>query len=189
LEQDEALYLRVLSGDRQALALLAERYYAPLLAFLTRVTGQVQTAEDLVQECFIRMLKYRGPAPSTFRPWAFRIAHNLARDGFRSAANRREIASNVDEAVEEVAPREAQAAEQLAIQADDRAQVAALLQRLPVNQREVLVLRFYHDLPLVEIAEITGVPLGTVKSRLFHSLRRSRQLLELDEVKQNEPKC
>ena len=70
-----------------------------------------------------------------------------------------------------------------------RSQVAALLLRLPTHQREVLVLRFYHDLLLEEIAVITGAPVGTVKSRLFHGLRRARQLLELDEVEQNERKC
>lgn len=185
MEWDEALYHHVLSGDRQALADLAERYYAPLLAFLTRLTGQPQIAEDLVQESFIRMLQYRGPAPSTFRPWAYRIAHNLANDHFRSSKVRREIASDL---IEDDPPEEPYDAERMAIQADNRAQVAALLQRLPAHQREVLVLRFYHDLSLEEIAEITGAPLGTVKSRLFHGLRRARQGLELDEVKQNERK-
>jgi len=188
LERDEALYHRVLSGDRQALADLVERYYAPLLAFLTRLTGQPQIAEDLVQESFIRMLKYHGSAPLSFRPWAYRIAHNLARDHFRSSKVRREIASDLDEALEDDPVGETQDAERIAIQADNRAQVAALLQRLPAHQREVLVLRFYHDLPLEEIAEITGAPLGTVKSRLFHGLLRARQVLELDEVKQNERK-
>ena len=186
LERDEALYQRMLSGDRQALAALAERYYAPLLAFLIRITGQAQTAEDLVQESFIRMLKYHGPAPLAFRPWAYRIAHNLARDYFRSAGIRREVATEINEKLEEDLLEEPQDAERLAIQAEYRSQVAALLQRLPTHQREVLVLRFYHDLPLEEIADITSAPIGTVKSRLFHGLRRARQLLELDEVKQNE---
>lgn len=189
MERDETLYQRMLSGDRQALATLAERYYAPLMAFLIRVIGQAQTAEDLVQESFVRMLKYHGPAPLTFRPWAYRIAHNLARDHFRSAAARREVATDLDEELEEVLLEEPQDGERMAIQAEYRSQVAALLLRLPTHQREVLVLRFYHDLPLEEIAVITGAPVGTVKSRLFHGLRRARQLLELDEVEQNERKC
>jgi len=188
LERDEALYQRVLSGDSQALASLAERYYTPLLAFLTRMTGQRQTAEDLVQETFIRMIKYHGPAPLNFRPWIYRIANNLARDHFRSSIVRREVAPDLDEATEEGLLDETQDAERMAIQAEYHSQVAALLQRLPSTQREVLVLRFYHDLSLEEIGEITDAPIGTVKSRLFHGLRHARQLLELDEVKQNERK-
>lgn len=183
MERDEQLYARALEGNRAALAELVERYHGPLLKFLFRMTGQAQSAEDLAQETFIRLLTYRGIAPGRFRPWAFRIAHNLACDHLRSAAVRR-VQLVADEDGEGMAAR--QDVETLALQAFDRRQVAALLQRLPSDQREVLVLRFYHELPLEEIAEITSAPLGTVKSRLFHGLRRARQILEAEEVNQDE---
>jgi RNA polymerase sigma-70 factor (ECF subfamily) len=65
-------------------------------------------------------------------------------------------------------------------------QVIALLQCLPARQREVIVLRFYQEFSLEEISTITGAPLGTVKSRLFHGLRRARMILEQEEVNQDE---
>jgi RNA polymerase sigma-70 factor (ECF subfamily) len=188
LESDEALYQRVVAGDQQALAALVEHYYKPLLAFLIRLTGNVQTAEDLVQESFIRMLKYRGAAPSSFRPWAYRIVHNLALDYFRSVSSHLEVASDLDQESERSLLAEPQDTERLVIQADHRAQVVWLLQQLPALQREVLVLRFYHDLSLEEIAQITDVPIGTVKSRLFRGLLQARLLLEQEEVKENEQK-
>jgi RNA polymerase sigma-70 factor, ECF subfamily len=187
LERDEILYSRLRSGDRQALATLAERYHGPLYKFLMRITGQAQLAEDLVQEAFIRMLSFRGAPPERFRPWAYQIAHNLVRDHFRSAVVRKEIKSWLTEDSEvESTATDQQDMEFMMMQNSTRHQVTALLQRLSRNQREVLVLRFYHELSLGEIAEITGAPLGTVKSRLYHGLRRARYILEGEEVNRDE---
>ena len=183
LDHDEEDYARVQAGDRTALARLVERYHAPLIKFLIRMTGQTQTAEDLVQEAFIRILTYRGAAPARFRPWIYQIARNLARDTFRSAASRREVDTRSETDLDEDEISDPQDAESLALQASDNLQVNVLLQRLPASQREVLVLRFYHELPMKEISAITGAPLGTVKSRLFHGLRRARRILEAEEVR------
>lgn len=186
LESDEQLYIRVRGGDRIALAGLVERYHGPLLKFLTRMIGQTQYAEDLVQDVFIRLLTYRGDPPEHFRPWIYQIARNLARDYFRSAAFRRETFYLPDEDQGDdwmAAPVET---ESLALQSSDRQQVNALLQNLPARQREVIVLRFYQEFSLEEISTITGAPLGTVKSRLFHGLRRARMILEQEEVNQDE---
>ena len=186
LESDEQLYIRVRTGDRTALAGLVERYHGPLLKFLARITGQTQSAEDLVQDTFIRTLTYRGVPPERFRPWIYQIARNLARDFFRSAAFRRETDYLLDEDQGDdwmAAPVET---ESLALQSSDCVQVNALLQGLPARQREVIVLRFYQEFSLEEISTITGAPLGTVKSRLFHGLRRARMILEQEKVNQDE---
>lgn len=186
LESDEQMYARVRAGDRTALAGLVERYHGPLLKFLTRMTGQPQMAEDLVQETFIRLLRYCGSSPQCFRPWIYQIARNLARDTFRSAAVRRETDYLPDEDQESEWMADPLETENLALQTSDRQQVNALLQNLPARQREVIVLRFYQELSLEEISTITGAPLGTVKSRLFHGLRRARMILEQEEVNQDE---
>lgn len=172
---DEALYRRVLAGDVSALETLVPRYHAPLLAFLFRLTGDRQQAEDLVQETFTRLVTYRGAPPDRFRPWAFAIARNLALDHLRVTARRQAIAPVTaapdDDPLIDI-PDPAPGALDLVLRDDDRRAVAAALQRLPPHQREAVVLRFYHDLSLAEIAEVTGVAVGTVKSRLFHGLRR-----------------
>ena len=100
------------------------------------------------------------------------IGRNLAHDEFRSAAYRREESQErVDHQQQAATPEAA------AIESDRRRAVADALQRLPSVQREVLILRFYHDMKLEEIAAITDAPLGTVKSRLFHALKGAKRFL------------
>lgn len=182
-ESDEMIYQRVLCGDHQALALLVERYYPLLLAFGVRITNDIQIAEDLVQETFLRLLKYRGKAPDAFRPWVFRIIHNLMRDHFRSAFIQREMQFDPDGERPKKWQIEGETVENIVFHEDLKTKAIFLLQNLPLPQREVIILRFYHDLSLEEIAGVTGVPLGTVKSRLYRGLQMARKILERGEVK------
>jgi RNA polymerase sigma-70 factor (ECF subfamily) len=174
---DRALFERLAAGDEAALELWVERYHRPLFAFLFRLTDDRALADDLAQEAFIRVLNYRGVPPQHFRGWMFTIARNLAHDHFRSRAYRHEQPAGemeADTAADDVSP------EQYAMMLDGQRQVVEALQALPPDQREVVILRFYHDLPLDEISEITGAPLGTVKSRLFHALKKLKaQLTEM----------
>lgn len=186
MESDENLYAQVFAGSRTALAELVTRYHGPLLKFLSRMTGQIQPAEDLVQDTFIRILNYRGVPPERFRPWIYQIARNLARDTFRSAVVRREVVILPASYLNDQSSAAEHDVENQIQHTWDGQQVNALLQKLPEEQREVLVLRFYHEMPLEEIAEITSAPLGTVKSRLFRGLRRARQILEGEEVYRDE---
>lgn len=171
MDNERALIARVRAGDGEALRTLVLCYHRPLFAFLFRLTDDHALADDLAQETFIRMASQRGQPPDSARAWAFTVARNLAYDYFRSAVYRREQATDFETddggtEFDEIAP------EQAVIDADQQLAVAVQLQRLPPEQREVVILRFYHDLPLNEIAEVTAVPLGTVKSRLFHALRK-----------------
>lgn len=166
---DEALYRRVRGGDETALAELVARYHSPVYQFLYRYSGDPALADDLAQETFIRLLAYRGEAPTHFRAWIYTVATNLARDQFRSAAYRREQTVDLED-------YEAQPADPP--EGDD---MAAALASLTPAHREVVLLRFYHDLKLDEIADITGAPLGTVKSRLFHALKGLKGFLAVTE--------
>jgi DNA-directed RNA polymerase specialized sigma subunit len=91
------------------------------------------------------------------------IASNLARDHFRSARYRYERVTDFDD-------DEHDFGNDFSFPADERGDVVNALAKLSPDHREVLILRFYHDLKLEEIAEVTGTPLGTVKSRLVHAL-------------------
>lgn len=172
---DEALYRAVTRGDEAALADLVARYHTPIYQFLYRYTGDPALADDLAQETFIRVVTQRGDPPAHFRAWLYTIATNLARDHYRSAAYRHEQAVDFAEHAGSVADETLPEAAHTAI-------AAALLQ-LPPQQREVIVLRFYDNLKLDEIAEITGAPLGTVKSRLFHALKGLKGFLAITEIR------
>lgn len=174
---DEVLYARLLAGDEGALEALVHRYHAALFGFLYRQTGDRFVAEDLLQEAFTRLVTYQGEAPRRFRAWAFTIAANLGRDHFRSAYQRHEAPDTLDtwgESLRDGGP----GADELLLRDADRREVADALQRLNPVQREVLVLKFFHEMRIEEIAEVTCAPLGTVKSRLFHGLKHMKSMLE-----------
>ena len=170
---DETLYQQVRHKNEAALGELVARYHSPIYKFLARYTGDAALADDMAQETFIRLLTHAGPPPQRFKAWIYAIATNLARDHFRSAAYRYERLTDFNESEDYLshAPLDT-----------DRNDVGAALASLPPEQREVIILRFYHDLKLDEIAEITHAPLGTIKSRLFHALKGLKGFLAVMEV-------
>jgi RNA polymerase sigma-70 factor (ECF subfamily) len=174
---DEDLALGVQRGSADDLAVLVERHHGPLLGYLYRMTGGDRPlAEDLVQEAFLRVLRsigqYQYPRP--FKPWLYAIATNLVRDHYKRAETRYTVGGTGEELTRGQAVRP----EERVLADEEAGQVAAAVMALPVQQREAVILRYYQSLSLAEIADALGVPLGTVKSRLYHGLRRLRATLE-----------
>jgi RNA polymerase sigma-70 factor (ECF subfamily) len=170
---DEDLAQGIQRGKRGDLSLLVERHHSPLLGFLYRMTGGNHAlAEDLVQETFLRVLRgigqYRYPRP--FKPWLYSIATNLALDHYKLAEMRHTI--SMPERTLEI---ESDAPEDPLLMDIEAQQVAAAITDLPAHQREAVVLRYYQELSLAEIAEILNVPIGTVKSRLSLGLKQLRE--------------
>ena len=162
---DEALVARVARGDEQALAELLRRWERPLAHFLHRRTGG-RDVEDLYQEVWLRVVRAaeRFDRERRFSTWLFQIALNLSRDW-----QRRRPAEPSDAASDDVAP------------ASDAANagidVERLLARLPEGQRDVVALRYLHDLSEDEVAALLDIPKGTVKSRLHHAIARLNALV------------
>jgi RNA polymerase sigma-70 factor (ECF subfamily) len=158
---DEQLVARLVDGDEAALRDLLRRYERPLSSFIFRHTGG-RDVEDLYQETWWRVVRQGARFDPTrrFSTWLFQITVNLCRDWHRRLPPvTQPIADDV------AAPDERQRSE-AAVDA------AALLAELPDVQREVIVLRYYHDFSEEQAAEILGCPKGTVKSRLHHALAR-----------------
>jgi RNA polymerase sigma-70 factor (ECF subfamily) len=179
---DEQLMAAAMAGDQSALATLVTRHHTPLLGYLYRlVGGDRPLAEDLVQETLLHVLRQcmqrTCPPDRPFKPWLYRIATNLARDYFKSAAVRqRSRQSDAEEAllhVSECAP----GPEERALAAEQGGEVRAALAQLSEEYRAVVVLRFYQGFSLQEIAETLQIPLGTVKSRLSVAVHRLRTVL------------
>lgn len=172
LIRDEELCRQVQDGSEAAMEALVHRYHRPVFAYLYRLSGHLQTAEDLTQETFVRMLARIGTYqfPNPFRPWLYTIAHNLYRDYCKQAERR---ALPFATPVDEQAAGPVDLFEHIAVQAE----VTAALQTLDLDHRNVVLLRFYDDLKVDDIAKVTGIPSGTVKSRLFTAMRKLRTLL------------
>jgi RNA polymerase sigma-70 factor, ECF subfamily len=167
---DENLARNIQQGGADALTALIERHHRPLLGYLYRMTADLPLAEDLAQESFIRMMRaimgYHYPRP--FKPWLYAIATNVARDHFKSADSRRTVAFPEEEVF---------TAEEVEMEEDEERQVVETLAQLPPRQREVVLLRYYHEMSPTEIAEVLKIPIGTVKSRLSIGLRQLRGLM------------
>lgn len=176
-EPDERLALRIQQGEQAALAELVERHHSRLIGFLYRMTGGDRAlAEDLAQESFLRVLRsiehYRHPRP--FKAWLYAIATNIARDHYKSAESRRTTNAEDDE----LQSHPFTPPEETLIDDDEGQRVAAAIMGLPDHQREVVILRYYQELSLAEIADALEIPVGTVKSRLSIGLGRLKTLLE-----------
>lgn len=168
--------------DPDLLDRLIEQYQHRLLRYLLFLTGKRETAEDLFQETWMRVLlrgaQYNGKA--RFDTWLFTIARNLVID-----LSRKRTLSSLDEmreGAEDERPFEIpldgpSPLDQFETR-ENRAEVSEVLITLEPHSREVLVLRFFEELSLEEIAGITRAPLSTVKSRLYRGLAALRPQLE-----------
>lgn len=156
-ERDEGLACRVADGDEAALEELYRRYATTLSRFIQRHTDG-RDVDDLLQETWLRVIRSSGrfdPARK-FSTWLFQIAVNLCRDRHR---RRRTFVEPGDHELRAVSDR-----------VESRMDAQSLLSLLPEAQREVLILRFFHDMTEAEVAEVTGCPRGTVKSRMHHAI-------------------
>jgi RNA polymerase sigma-70 factor (ECF subfamily) len=181
---DEDLFREWQCGSAGALEALVRRHHAPLLAHLARLGGDVDLAEDLVQETFVRLVcdarTYRYPRP--FRPWLYTIARNLARTHWQSAYRRHEPGT--------LLPASEKPSDEPDPQAwlerwEQREGLLAALADLSFEQRETLNLRFGQGLSVDETAAVMGVSTGTIKSRSFTALHRLRDRLQAAEDTEN----
>lgn len=166
MQTDEALAARLRAGDEPALRELLRRYEQPLANFLHRQTGG-RDVEDLYQETWLRVVRHadRFDTSRRFSTWLFQIAVNLCRDWHRRPPPEPRVAA--DERADDCLER-----------SDAALDAAHLLDLLPAAQREVVVLRFYHDLSEDEVADILDIPKGTVKSRMHQAIAKLAQLIE-----------
>jgi RNA polymerase sigma-70 factor (ECF subfamily) len=175
--------LAVRDGDVSKLGILFERHNRSLFEFFVRMTGRRTTADDLVQEVFFRMLKYRKTFRdvSWFRAWMFHIARNARFDHFRNHSEDGLLAEDHADTLRSVAPLPSQ-------ELEDTQQTALLecaLFQLPDDKREVLVLSRYQDMKYEQIAELMGCEVGTVKTRVHRALKELREtVLRLSNGKQ-----
>lgn len=167
---------RAKAGDESAWDTLFRRYQLPLYTFVRELVGDDQTALDIVQESFISAIRHVAGLRDDrrFGSWLFAIAHQKCRHHWRSD---RPMDTLEDACGEEIPDDEPGPGEWL-VRREDEAAVLDAVQRLPVDQRSALLLQALEGFSLEQIAEIAGVPVGTVKSRLHHARRAVREMME-----------
>ncbi|HEV2883750.1 MAG TPA: sigma-70 family RNA polymerase sigma factor [Pyrinomonadaceae bacterium] len=158
---------------------LVKRYQRPISAYVYRMVGDYDAALDLTQEIFIKIYgslsRYRPEFK--FSTWIYKIAHNAAIDHLRRSAGRERSLTNGSEGDAYDLPLESSglSPEQQSEREERRVEIETVVRSLPTAYRELIVLRHSQDLTYEEIVEVTGLPLGTVKNRLFRARDMMRQ--------------
>jgi RNA polymerase sigma-70 factor, ECF subfamily len=180
-ESDAALIVRAQRGDADAFGRLVERYMRRAYAQALGLVGSREDALDLSQEAFVRAYRARHTIDPErpFHAWLYQIIRHLCFNFLRDAKTRARVmesegAAWLVERARAAAPAPGMAFEQ----AEARRRIARAIEQLPPHEREVLVLKEFEELKYREIAELVGVPIGTVMSRLYSARRRLAEVLE-----------
>lgn len=172
---DWELVARTRSGDLDAFAVLVRRYQSPVISFCWRMLGSTQDAEDVAQECFVRLYRHihRLEPRARFSTVLFGIARNLALNFLRDSRRRgRDAAAPLADA--DGASETGALPDQQARLKEIESALEQALAALSADHREVLVLREFQGLDYESIAEVVGCRVGTVRSRLARAREQMR---------------
>lgn len=171
---DNALMIKVRDGDLSKLGPLFERYKKPLFGFFYGMNRDADLSEDLVQNVFLRILKYRYlfRGEGDFKTWMFHIARNVSNDHFRKAKwTAKDDLKKWEDRLGNHDNRQTE------FQQDEELQLLSLaLDKLPDEKREVILLSKFHDKKYREIGEILGCSEGAVKVKVFRALQELREV-------------
>ncbi len=176
---DGELVVGALAGHETSFEELVRRYQRPIAAYVYRMTGDYDTALDLTQEVFIKVHNSLGRYKTEFKfsTWIYKIAHNAAVDHLRRTAAREQSLVKGPEGDQYDVPLESGRInpEIESERKERRLEIEAVVRTLPAAYRELIILRHAQDLTYEEIVDVTGLPLGTVKNRLFRAREMMRQ--------------
>ncbi len=181
---DEQLMRRTQEGDRQAFAVLYERYNQPVLSFLYRMLGNVEDVESIGQEVFLRAFKFAPTYryPQKFSTWLYTITRNLAINSTRR--RKRSPVRNITELnLEGIelsgdASKIASAAGGDLEKQEEITRVLTAMDSLSDDQKEVIVLGIFQDLTYAQMEQITGAKAVTLRSRMFHGLKKLASMMK-----------
>jgi RNA polymerase sigma-70 factor (ECF subfamily) len=185
---DEVLMMRFQAGDRAAFAALVKKHKTAIYNFIMRLVRSASAAEDLVQDVFVKIVQSAVDFKheSRFSTWAYAIARNICIDHLRKMAFRQHSSLDQAQGDEPDGPtlldrtadaHHRSAVERSVIGGELGRRITRCVEALPEEQREVFLLREVANLPFKDIAQITGVPENTVKSRMRYALERLQENL------------
>ncbi|MCB8964237.1 MAG: sigma-70 family RNA polymerase sigma factor [Bacteroidales bacterium] len=172
-----------MNGSNAALELLIKRYERKVYTYILMMVRKPHLAEDLMQETFVKAIRSlkegRYSENNRFQSWLMRIAHNLAIDHFRQNKQYREISNDDYSADLFNTPRFSDMnVEQTLVYNRVLTEVRMLIEKLPDDQKEVIMLRYYADLSFKEIADLTNVSINTALGRMRYALINLRKTVK-----------
>lgn len=179
---DSQLVRAFLEGKDQALNVLVDRHQQRVFSFIMMKVKNPDLANDIFQDTFIKVIKTlkagKYNEEGKFLPWVMRIAHNLTIDFFRKNKRMNFVNATDDFNVVDIVPEDSKNAEGEIIQGQIEDDLRRLIDELPEEQREVLVMRHYADMSFKEIAEQTNVSINTALGRMRYALINMRKLID-----------
>ena len=180
--EDVALVRRMCDADETALGALYDRWVRSLYSLVFHLLKDANDSEDVVEETFWQAWRKASsyePSRGAVSTWLLTIGRRRALDRLRAKGRRREQSMGGDNSVLTNVPSPALDPSQAAEGSERRLHVLAALKELPEEQREVLELGYFQGLSQTEIAETTGQPLGTVKTRMRLAMQKLREPLSM----------
>ena len=178
---DIDLVVDALKGAESSFEELVQRYQRPIVSYVYRFLNDYDASLDVTQEVFIKVYNSldRYSSDYKFSTWLYRIAHNAAIDHIRRNSRKEHSieAENQDGTFQLQLESERPNPEEDRERSEWRAEIESVVRCLPAPYRELIALRHGKDLSYVEIAYVTGLPLGTVKNRLFRAREMMRDML------------
>lgn len=186
IHTDSILVKNYIDGNQKALEILIKRHQQRLFSFIYSKIPNRDITEDIFQDTFIKVIrtlkKGKYNEEGKFLPWMMRIAHNLVIDYFRKSNRLPKFNTSDEFDIFSVIRDETINAESKIIKEQICNDVKVLIEELPVEQKEVLIMRIYNDMSFNEISENTGVSINTALGRMRYALINLRKIVEKNKI-------
>ena len=183
---DAVLVKNYISGDESALASLIERHQSKIYGFIYSKINDRDLSDDIFQDTFIKVIKTLKSQSyneeGKFLPWVMRIAHNLVIDYFRKNKKMPMLRETEEFSIFSIMSDDVPNIEKQMITLQIENDLQKLIQELPDDQKEVLIMRMYQDLSFKEIADLTGVSINTALGRMRYALLNLRKIIEKNQI-------
>lgn len=183
---DAVLVNNYINGDECALSVLIERHKQRIYSFIYSKVFDRDVSEDIFQDTFIKVIRTlkngKYNEEGKFLPWVMRIAHNLVIDHFRKGNRMPKFEDNGEFSIFSVISDGNLNAERRLIKDQVEEDLRSLIQELPEDQKEVLVMRMYRDMSFKEISDKTGVSINTALGRMRYALINLRKVIEKNNI-------
>lgn len=184
--EDSVLVSDYISGNEKALEVLINRHNQRISSFIYSKVLDRDITEDIFQDTFIKVIKTLKKGSYSeegkFLPWVMRIAHNLIIDHFRKSKRMPKFEGNDDFNIFSVIGDDKLNAEKQIIKDQITSDLKHLIEELPDDQKEVLVMRIYKDMSFKEISENTGVSINTALGRMRYALINLRKIIDKNNI-------